>query len=57
MPDFLQRFKEPSSWAGIAALMAVFGVPMGIAEVAVQVGVALTAAAAVFLKERARPKV
>jgi len=57
MSAFLDRFKEPSSWAGISALLAVFGMPMGLAEVAVQVGVALTAAAAVLIKERARPKV
>lgn len=47
------RLREPSSWAGIAAVAAVFGVPLEHIDAAVQVGVAVAGAAAVILPEKA----
>lgn len=56
MQSVLERFKEPSSWAGIAVLINVLGgfvgLPMGSAEVIIQAGSGIAAAAAFFLKEK-----
>lgn len=56
MSALVNRFKEPSSWAGIAVLINVFGsmlgLPVGSAEVIVQAGAGVAAAAAFFLKEK-----
>ena len=56
MRNFVQRFKEPSSWAGIAVLFNIFGpmigLPVGSADVIVQAGAGLAAAAAFFLAEK-----
>jgi len=56
MTNFVQRFKEPSSWAGIAVLFNIFGpmigLPTGSADVIVQAGAGLAAAAAFFLAEK-----
>lgn len=53
--NFVERFKEPSSWAGIAVLINVFGsfvgLPPGSAEVIINAGAGVAAAAAFFLKE------
>ncbi|WAL84953.1 hypothetical protein OYT13_11400 [Pandoraea sp. XJJ-1] len=49
---FLQRLREPSTWAGLAALAAMFGVPTGTAQAVAQAGVALAGAAAVLLPEQ-----
>ncbi len=50
----LKRFREPSTYAALAALLAVFGVPVGIGEAVVQIGAGLAGLAAIFLPERAR---
>lgn len=52
--NVLQRIKEPSTWAGLAVLLAVFGVPALHVEVlgqAINALAALAGAAAVFLPE------
>lgn len=52
LKKMLQRFREPSTWAGLSALAVVFGVPPGTADVIVQAVAAVAAAAAVLLPER-----
>ena len=56
MKAVIERFKEPSSWAGIAVLINVFGsfagLPPGSADVIVNAGAGVAAAAAFFLKEK-----
>jgi hypothetical protein len=55
MKYFIDRFKEPSSWAGIAMLINIIspvaGIPPGVGEALVQLGTAGCAFFAVFLKE------
>lgn len=46
-----KRFKEPSSWAGLAVLAGLFGVQVGAAEAVIQAGAAICAAVAFFLPE------
>lgn len=50
----LQKLSQPSTWAGIAILLSVFGVPMteDVAQSIVQSGVALSGLAAIFLNEK-----
>lgn len=49
----LQRLKEPSSWASIAAVMAIFlPVTPDQVQAAVQVAAVVAGAAGVLLKER-----
>lgn len=45
------RLKEPSTWAGLAVLLSVFGLPAGLSEAVVQIGAGLGAAAAIVLRE------
>lgn len=56
MKQVIQRLKEPSSWAGIAVLINVFGsvigLPLGAAEVIVQAGSGVAAALAFFMAEK-----
>ena len=56
MVSIVNRLKEPSSWAGIAVLINVFGslvgLPLGNADVIVNAGAGIAAAAAFFLKEK-----
>ncbi len=49
---FARRFKEPSSWAGLAVLATVLGAPVGAAEVVIQAGAGICALLAFFLPER-----
>lgn len=56
MKAFINRFKEPSSWAGIAVLATMFGVPSGTAEAVVQAAVAVCAAVAILAPEKATAK-
>jgi hypothetical protein len=48
---FLKRFKEPSTWAGLAALAVMLGGDPAKADAVQQIGVALAGALAVFLPE------
>lgn len=52
MEKLLQRLKEPSTWAGLAVLGTLFGVPPGTVEAASQVIGGVAALAAIFLPER-----
>ena len=56
MVSIVNRLKEPSSWAGVAVLINVFGsmvgLPFGSADVIVNAGAGIAAAAAFFLKEK-----
>lgn len=49
---FLQRIREPSTWAGLAVLGTLFGLPPGTVEAAGQVAGGLFALGAIFLGER-----
>ena len=48
----LQRFREPSTWAGLAALGLLCGIDPGKVDAVAQAGAAIAAAAAVLLPER-----
>ncbi len=52
--EILNRAKEPSTWAGIAAVLAVAGVNIdpGTWQLLVQAATALAGIAAMFMKER-----
>lgn len=56
MQKFAERFKEPSSWAGIAVLLSLAAPYIGLGVEAVnaiiQAGAAICGAAAVVMKER-----
>lgn len=49
----LQRIKEPSTWAGIAALGVLFGLPPGTVEAISQLVGGAAALAAIVLPEKA----
>lgn len=49
--SLLNRFKEPSSWAGIAVLVTMFGVPAGTADLVIKAVVAVAGAVAIFVPE------
>ncbi|MBF0269338.1 MAG: hypothetical protein HQL44_12185 [Alphaproteobacteria bacterium] len=51
---FLERLKEPSSWAGLSALALALGVSELEWAAIGNAGAAVAAAVAVVLKERAR---
>jgi hypothetical protein len=55
MIAILERFKEPSSWSGIAALLTGLGIqlPDGVAENAAYVLAGIAGLLAVLLKEKA----
>ncbi|MFZ6748035.1 hypothetical protein [Undibacterium sp. Ren11W] len=53
MKFWANRFKEPSSWAGIAMLAsAVFGVPVNTTQVVVNTVTAVCGAVAFFAPEK-----
>lgn len=54
MQAVFQRLREPSTWAGLSALMVVFGVNVEAAAAVANVGAAVAGAAAVFMRERAK---
>ena len=49
-----ERLKEPSTLAGIAVLLQVWGVPAGVPDLAVQILTGLAGLAAVYLPERGK---
>jgi hypothetical protein len=51
MNKYVQRLKEPSTWAGLAALGVLLGGDPVKADAVQQVGVALAGLLAVFLPE------
>lgn len=56
MRNMIERFKEPSSWAGIGVILSMFFPLLGLSNSAavavVNAGAALAGAAAVILKEK-----
>lgn len=52
--SILKRIREPSTWAGIAALGLIFGLPPGTIEAVGQVIGGVAALGAIFLPEAAR---
>jgi hypothetical protein len=52
MDYFLQRVREPSTWAGLAALGALFGLPAETIGLVGQVAMGAGGLAAVLLAER-----
>ncbi len=48
----IKRLREPSSWAGVAALLALAGVNVEGAQAIGQAGAAVAGALAIFLPER-----
>lgn len=56
MQKVAQRFKEPSSWAGIAVLLSLgtqaFGLPSDTANLVVQVGSGLAGLVAILVPEK-----
>jgi hypothetical protein len=52
MNAFVERLKEPSTWAGLSVLGVLFGLPAGTVEAVGQVAGGLGALAAIFLRER-----
>lgn len=53
MNQVTQRLREPSTWAGLAALGALFGLSPDQVNSLAGLGVALASALAVFLPEKA----
>lgn len=49
--QLLQRLREPSTWAGIAALGLIFGLPAGSVEAVGQIIGGVAALGAIFLPE------
>jgi ribose/xylose/arabinose/galactoside ABC-type transport system permease subunit len=49
----IKRLREPSTYAGLSAFAVLFGIPPGTIDVLVQAVVAVSAAAAVLLPEKA----
>lgn len=47
----IQRLREPSTWAGVAALGLIFGLPPGTIEAAGQIIGGVAALGAIFLPE------
>jgi hypothetical protein len=56
MKAFLNRFKQPSTWAAISALGVLFGLPPGTVDLAVQIGVGVAGLAGVVLEEKGGAK-
>lgn len=56
MNPLLARLREPSSWAGVSVLLALFGVRLApeTLDLVVQAGAAVAALAAVVVKETGR---
>lgn len=52
--SLVNRFKEPSSWAGFAVLFAVFGVPATTYQLVANVGAGLAGLLAIALPESAK---
>jgi len=54
MQTILARLREPSSWAGIAALIGIFGIKIAPEQLqaVIALGSAAAGAAAVFMPER-----
>lgn len=49
--NLLNRFREPSTWAGVSVLLTLFGVPPGVPEALGQIIAGAGAVAAVLMAE------
>lgn len=49
---FIQKMREPSTWAGLSIIGAAFGVPPGTFELFAQLGIAVGGVAAVLMTEQ-----
>jgi hypothetical protein len=49
----ISRFKEPSTWAGLAIIATLAGVPPGTFELLQQAGIAVAGLLAIFMSEKA----
>lgn len=49
----IKKLREPSTWAGLSILAAIFGVPPGTFATLAQAGMAIGAMASVLLNEQA----
>lgn len=56
LKNILSRFREPSTWAGIAALGVVFGLPPGTVELFGQIIGGVAGLAAILLPEHGEVK-
>jgi hypothetical protein len=54
MGAFIERMKEPSTWAGLSVLGVIFGLPPGTIDAVGQVVAGLAAVAGIVLKERSK---
>lgn len=54
MQFFIQRMREPSTWAGLASVLMAFGlgIPPGTVEAVAQVGMGVAGLVAVFVREK-----
>lgn len=52
--NFFDRFKEPSTWAGLGVLASIVGVPVTTYQLIQQVGMGIAGLLAVVLAERAK---
>lgn len=50
--NIINRLREPSTWAGVAALGLIFGLPPGTIEMLGQVVGGVAGLAAIFLPEK-----
>lgn len=53
--NILNRFREPSTWAGVSILLTLFGVPPGVPEALGQIIAGAGAIAAVVIAEKGKP--
>lgn len=56
MRYIINRFKEPSTWSGIASIVIALGlgVPPGTIEAVTQIGIGIAGLAGVILSERGK---
>lgn len=54
MNTIFQRLREPSTWAGLAVLGTLFGLPAGTVEATGQILGGVAALGAIILRERAK---
>ncbi|MFM2450115.1 MAG: hypothetical protein RIS44_2565 [Pseudomonadota bacterium] len=52
MRKFLNRLREPSTWAGLSALGLLFGLPPGTVDLAAQVVIGVAGLAGVVMPEK-----
>ncbi len=56
MTRFLSRFREPSTWGGVAVLLALTGLSQEQSQAVTDLLAAAAAAASIFLPEQGSPR-